>query len=393
MADLWLPGIPRVDCSAYGLGLGYGNNTDAYHTWHTFEGIPKNYNYAALTGARYLASTLKLAHFTYNPVLGGLVQLLPANKAARTLKAGGANPPYERTQTNCRGKVHMQTEVIANAARPWTLDLTRAGLDDLTTLMNFLRSWGVADQWAWRDTVRPAATYGEANAPGYRRMPDRSGHAFHSKWPWNDHWDPGAITAPWEHVGGKAGHAPAPPPPELADDEWPAGWVLNAQKLLNALGYTDAQGRPLAEDDDLGPATEHATRAYQRDFDLEPDGRPGNATTASLGDTMSKLDDILADVAAIKQAIGPKDLGNNSLAKWVRQGVNAATWSGPQRTVANLTPALSKASGVDANALARAVSDNLRDDLVAAVGEAGSGATAEQVVDELVRRLNAGEVA
>lgn len=228
MPDLWLPGIQRLDCSANGLGLGYGNDEDAYHTWHTFEGIPKDYNYQAMTGARYLASTLKLATFVYNPVLGGIVQLLPMNKAARTLKAGRGGG-YFNTETNCRGRVHAQTEVLANAARPWTLDLTRAGLDDLTLLMNFLRSWDVPDRWAWDDMSRPAATYAESNRPGYRTWPTRSGHTVHSRWPHNSHWDPGAIAPPWTLTAQKP-----VPPPEIQPD----AKVRAFQGLIDKHGVT-----------------------------------------------------------------------------------------------------------------------------------------------------------
>ena len=90
------------------------------------------------------------------------------------------------------------------------------------------------------------------------------------------------------------GAAPAP--------QWPTGWILNAQKMLNALGYTDAQGRPLAEDDNLGPATEHATKTYQRDAGLDPDGKPGNATTAALEEDMTALEDVKAQLARLEAA-------------------------------------------------------------------------------------------
>ncbi len=94
------------------------------------------------------------------------------------------------------------------------------------------------------------------------------------------------------------GAAPAP--------QWPTGWIRNAQKMLNALGYTDAKGRPLAEDDNLGPATQHATKNYQRDAGLDPDGKPGNATTASLEEDMASLDDIKAQLARLEKAATDK---------------------------------------------------------------------------------------
>jgi hypothetical protein len=279
MPDLWLPGVTRLDCSAHGLLLGKGgNNRDAFHTWHTFEGIKRlNYNFSAMAGARYLASTLKLAHFTYNPVLGGLVQLLPANVAARTLQV---KDTFGRTvETNRYGKIHMQTEVLADATYPWTRDMTRAGLDDLTRLMNFQRAWGVPDQWAWRDVVRPAATYAEANAPGYRRYPDRSGHAFHSKWPANSHWDPGAIVPPWTLA--PTPDTPAPDPNKGFDLEH----LERVESLLDVLGYDGAD-------------VWARVRAYQQDNNLTADGLPGPQTSAHLEATMTTLTDRLDKLEA-----------------------------------------------------------------------------------------------
>ena len=192
MPDEWLPGVERLDCSDRGLGLGYGNDTHAYHTAHTFETGAKGYNFSAMAGAKYLSVTNNLAHFTMNPVLGGIVQLLPMTMGARTLRV--TDPVSGITsETNRRGRVHAQTEFIANAARPFTLDLTRVGQDDLILLMNFLRSWGIPDRWAWYE--QPPPPYPGGSVP--RRWPDQSGHAYHSGWPVNDHGDPGAILAPW----------------------------------------------------------------------------------------------------------------------------------------------------------------------------------------------------
>ena len=279
--DLWLPGVRRLDCSAYGLALGKGNNDEAYHTWHSFEGIPKDYNFSALRGAEYLARTLKLAHFVFNPVLGGLVQLLPANVAARTL-AATTDPRYD---VNRRGRRHMQTEVIANAARPFTLDMTRAGLDDLTRLMNFLRAHGVEDQWAWPG--QPPPVYPGPGVP--RRMPTRSGHAYHAGWPVppgvTPHGDPGAIAAPWTLTGGTV--APAAP-------EWPTGWIREIQQLLNAV-----TGSTLDTDDSPGPLTTAAVTDYQTARGLDPDGKPGTLTRTALEADMATIDDIHREVTTV----------------------------------------------------------------------------------------------
>lgn len=385
MPDLWMPGVQRLDCSARGLGLGYGNSTDAYHTWHTFEGIKRlNYNYAPMTGARYLASTNKLATFVFNPVLGGIVQLLRADQAARTLQAGTSGT-FAQKETNCRGRVHMQTEVLADAAYPWTRDLTRAGLDDLTRLMNFLRTWDVPDQWAWREVVRPAATYAGANAPGYRKMPERSGHAFHSKWPHNSHWDPGAIEPPWSLAPAAGAVKPSPAPPPRVGT-WPAGWIANAQRLLNGLGYTDAQGKPLAVDDSLGPATTHATRTYQADAGLDPDGQPGAATTTSLEDTMSKIDTLLAEIKK-RPTLGEIMGFRHSKPEYNRRDFHGyvRVADANQAALARIEAALDEANGrpVDTKAIAETMRPIIEDAVRAAVGEG----SADAIVNELAKRL------
>ena len=194
MADLWIPGVPRIDTSDQGLLLGFGGEDEAYHTWHTFETGAKGYDYSydGLEASRYLISQRSTSHFVLHPTTGALVQLLPANMGARTLRVTDPRTG-EFAETNRRGRVHFQTEVIANAARPFTFDLTRAGLDALTTLMNFLRAHGVPDQWAWTHGAPPIFPGGSVP----RRMPDRSGHAYHAGWPVNNHGDPGAIEAPW----------------------------------------------------------------------------------------------------------------------------------------------------------------------------------------------------
>lgn len=58
--------------------------------------------------------------------------------------------------------------------------------------------------------------------------------------------------------------------------------VGTLQAQLNALGYADAHGRPLAADHAFGPGTEAAVRQFQQDHQLTPDGVAGPATLAAL---------------------------------------------------------------------------------------------------------------
>ena len=191
MPELWLPGATRVPGNN-GLRAGAGGGTAfKFHTWHTFEGIDKDYNYSpdCVQAAKYLNSQGSTATFCFNIKTGAIAQLLPANQAARTLKAAVGYP----NDVNRYGAVHMQTEVLANAARPWHLDITPAGKIGLQKLINFLRSWGIPDQWAWPNQPPPAYP-----GPGVtRKLPTRSGHTYHAGWPYNNHGDPGRIADPW----------------------------------------------------------------------------------------------------------------------------------------------------------------------------------------------------
>lgn len=75
-------------------------------------------------------------------------------------------------------------------------------------------------------------------------------------------------------------------------DTWPVGWIASIQKMYNEIGFTDQNGDPLEVDDRLGPATTYVTENYQRMFELDVDGRPGQQTYKSLEDTMNKLEEM-----------------------------------------------------------------------------------------------------
>lgn len=58
----------------------------------------------------------------------------------------------------------------------------------------------------------------------------------------------------------------------------------DVQAALNALGYG-----PLAEDGDIGPASEKAVRKFQEAAGLDVDGDPGKATKAALEAALSRI--------------------------------------------------------------------------------------------------------
>lgn len=58
--------------------------------------------------------------------------------------------------------------------------------------------------------------------------------------------------------------------------------VKTLQRMLNALGYTDANEKALTVDGSFGPATLYAVKAYQNANGLEVDGSCGKQTWTSL---------------------------------------------------------------------------------------------------------------
>lgn len=58
--------------------------------------------------------------------------------------------------------------------------------------------------------------------------------------------------------------------------------VSKLQTDLSHLGYTGANGKPLKADGDLGPATQAAVEAFQRDHHLAVDGKAGPKTLDAL---------------------------------------------------------------------------------------------------------------
>ncbi len=64
--------------------------------------------------------------------------------------------------------------------------------------------------------------------------------------------------------------------------------VIELQKHLATLGYTDAQGQPLKSDGAFGPATQQAVEAFQRDHRLTVDGKAGPLTDAAIEQALAR---------------------------------------------------------------------------------------------------------
>ena len=175
----WLPGVPALPSSHDGGSM---TGSDPYWVWHSYEAP---YQLTALNAAKSLIRAGNEVHFTFHPIDGDIVQILPANRAGRGLvnKPGGV-------QTNRQGRCCVQVEVIAYAKRPWTLDLTPAGRKGLAKLMAYAAELGVPPRWP----AGPPPAYPNGSDPrSVRLWNGPGGHFSHSQIPENTHGDPGAI--------------------------------------------------------------------------------------------------------------------------------------------------------------------------------------------------------
>lgn len=167
MPDLFLPG------ATHRLAQMDGGACSGPHrprvVWHSTENDP------AVTTAATIAAFLDRknfsVHLVWNPVHGGIVQAIPANRYGRGLQEFGF-------PTNTEGNPCIQIEVVGRAAQPFTNGPCRG----LPRIMNWLRSFGTPD-------VFPSGVSGNRD----RQTWQRAGHFTHAVTPDNDHTDPGMI--------------------------------------------------------------------------------------------------------------------------------------------------------------------------------------------------------
>lgn len=183
---LWLP-KSKVILGDHDGGSMLGGPPRFVH--HTYEANPERLS--ATKGAQGLRAVGNEVHLVFNPISGEVVQMLPANRAARGLRnrTGGV-------QTNRCGSVCIQIEVIAYANRPWTSYITAAGKATWARIMAWVRSLGIPDRWPAGpppryDSVRRCNV--PENARSTRVWTREAGHYGHSQVPENDHGDPGAL--------------------------------------------------------------------------------------------------------------------------------------------------------------------------------------------------------
>lgn len=178
MASDWIADIPHYPSDNNGGSMLGG---PPRFIWHSYEAP---YELTVEQACQSLIRAGHEVHFVLHPH-GGLAQILPASVAGRGLKnpAGGV-------QTNRKGDVCIQVEVIAFAKRPFTLDLNASGTVDLRRMVAFATAHEVPRTFP---SGPPPAYPSGSDERSVTIWNTKAGHYSHSQVPENDHGDPGAV--------------------------------------------------------------------------------------------------------------------------------------------------------------------------------------------------------
>lgn len=233
---IWIPGAERITPSLSGGTI--TSTAPPRVVWHTTEADPGT---QAVWDAmiRVLKSKSAEPQVLYDPVTDRLGQFMGLNLSGRALKNDGS------TRTNRVGRVCIQVEVIARAAKPFTA-YWKPG-PNFRNLMAAIRSWGVPDEWP----AGPPPRFIESpphNVPENARSRaiwlSKGGHYSHSQIPANTHGDTGAISTPALFAAGRAsgGSTPTPPEETMAITDADAAKIAKAvwAEILGPVGDTSS---------------------------------------------------------------------------------------------------------------------------------------------------------
>jgi hypothetical protein len=185
---LWIPGAERITPSIPGGKI--TSTAPPRVVWHSTEADPGT---SAVWGSmiRVLKNKSAEPHILYDPLTDRLGQFLPLNTSGRALRNDGTY------RTNRTGKVCIQVEVIARAAKPFT-GYWKPG-KNWRALMAAIRSHGIPD-------VQPSGVFPKFVASPPHNVPEdersraiwlgKAGHYSHSQIPGNNHGDPGGVSFP-----------------------------------------------------------------------------------------------------------------------------------------------------------------------------------------------------
>lgn len=180
MVYAWMPGISRIrDSVARGNPNGTLIGGAPRVVWGTTESDPRAVS--ATAAAQELTSRGSESHLVWNPLLGEVVQLMPATKPVSGLVA----PDY-RLDRGREGRVCIVVQVVGYALAPFT----EGELNGLPGIMAWLDSWGIIRSWP---AGPPEPQFNHNSTERDERLWAKGGHFGHSQVPGADAVGPGRI--------------------------------------------------------------------------------------------------------------------------------------------------------------------------------------------------------
>lgn len=236
----WLPGVERVNGNGSGSVLPGSKWSLLLHTTEgpTIEG--------AISALR---SANAWSHFIFDPVKNRLIQAVPMNQAARSLRSGG-----NFGKTNAARVIQVEIVGRAHEAPFWSAEVNK-------NIGNMIRR--IANVVPF-DVSMPVQFYGDrsgftvASESARQRMSWFNWYRFdaicgHQHAPKNSHWDPGEIQVGQILAAARQGSV-APKPPAWVAPKFPGYTLKEGQRsndvavlklLLTAAGY--GKGLDLSE--------------------------------------------------------------------------------------------------------------------------------------------------
>jgi len=200
-----MPGATRIRGAIDGGSLKGGAPRVVWQTLGTDPRIV-----SATSAARRLDELGRTCHLVWNPLQGGIAQLIPIVRAGRLLGRieglnqvppswpdAGVSPvaPSRIAEANSEGRLCVQICVVAFAWQPFTC----WPLTGLQQILDWLDTWGVPRQWP---AGPPVAFPDGLTTPGTHRLWARGGHFGASQVPDLPAAGPGAIDV--ERLTGQA---------------------------------------------------------------------------------------------------------------------------------------------------------------------------------------------
>jgi hypothetical protein len=209
--------------------------------WQTLGADPRIVS--ATSAAQRLGELGRACHLVWNPLQGGIAQLIPIVRAGRLLGRpegmneappswpGSEGAPGEIAEANAEGRLCVQVCVVAFAWQPFTF----WPLTGLQQIVDWLDTWGVPRRWP----AGPPAPFPDGLAtPGIHRLWARGGYFGASQVPDLPAAGPGAIDV--ERLTGRASgcgsRRPAPPAKFRGLDEYFDGDEARAAEALSRVG-------------------------------------------------------------------------------------------------------------------------------------------------------------